>query len=179
MRRRILIQLQKLLYTLFSKYLAQEIIMILIYWSIWVIDSKPRFYSRNQNYLGSGSVTNDFHMQDLWREVYLYTKYLIYSALSVNWVLHCTLLATVDDWRSVAAHVHCETIVVAVSQIDTCPPASKSVSRLSCTERSQKKRRCHIVVKDKGKGNSRIRSTWRWLEDWSLPFLLDYPLWLE
>ena len=32
-----------------------------------------------------------------------------------------TLLATVDDWRRVADHVHWETIVVAVKPIETLP----------------------------------------------------------
>ena len=41
------------------------------------------------------------------------------------------LLATVEDWRSVAVQVHWDTMVVAVSPIDTFPPASKAVSRLS------------------------------------------------
>ena len=44
-----------------------------------------------------------------------------------------TLLATVDDWRRVADQVHCETMVVAVSPMDTLPPASKAVSKLSAS----------------------------------------------
>ena len=45
----------------------------------------------------------------------------------------CTLLATVEDWRRVADQVHCETMVVAVSPMDTLPPASKAVSKLSAS----------------------------------------------
>ena len=44
-----------------------------------------------------------------------------------------TLLATVEDWRRVADQVHCETMVVAVSPMDTLPPASKAVSKLSAS----------------------------------------------
>ena len=44
-----------------------------------------------------------------------------------------TLLATVDDWRRVADHVHWDTIVVAVKPILTLPPASNAVSRLSAS----------------------------------------------
>ena len=42
-----------------------------------------------------------------------------------------TFAATAEDCSSVAAHVHCDTTVVAVKPVDTRPPASKSVSRLS------------------------------------------------
>ena len=44
-----------------------------------------------------------------------------------------TLLATVEDWSRVADHVHWETMVVAVRPMDTLPPASKAVSRLSAS----------------------------------------------
>ena len=43
------------------------------------------------------------------------------------------MLATVELWSSVADHVHWETIVVAVRPIDTLPPASNAVSRLSAS----------------------------------------------
>ena len=49
-----------------------------------------------------------------------------------------TLLATVEDWRSVAAHVHCDTIVVAANHTEIWPPASKSVSKLSCRDKNIK-----------------------------------------
>jgi hypothetical protein len=41
-----------------------------------------------------------------------------------------TLVATVADCNNVAAHVHCDTIVVAVSPVLTLPPASKAVSNI-------------------------------------------------
>ena len=44
-----------------------------------------------------------------------------------------TLLATVEDCKRVADHVHWETIVVAVRPMLTLPPASKAVSRLSAS----------------------------------------------
>ena len=42
-----------------------------------------------------------------------------------------TLVPTLDDCRSVAAQVHCDTMVVAVSPMETLPPASNDVSKLS------------------------------------------------
>ena len=45
--------------------------------------------------------------------------------------LPLTLLATVEDWRRVADQVHWDTMVVAVRPMETFPPASKAVSRLS------------------------------------------------
>ena len=52
-----------------------------------------------------------------------------------------TAVATADDCSRVAAHVHWDTTVVAVSPIDTCPPASKSVSKFAwfC-----KKKKIHV-----------------------------------
>ena len=43
------------------------------------------------------------------------------------------LLATVEDWSKVADHVHWDTMVVAVRPMETLPPASKAVSRLSAS----------------------------------------------
>ena len=43
------------------------------------------------------------------------------------------MLATVELWRRVADQVHWETMVVAVNPIETLPPASKAVSRLSAS----------------------------------------------
>ena len=40
-----------------------------------------------------------------------------------------TLVATVEDWSKVAAHVHCDTIVVAVRPAFTFPPALNAKSR--------------------------------------------------
>ena len=48
-------------------------------------------------------------------------------------VLIDTLLATVELWRRVADQVHWETMVVAVRPMETLPPASKAVSRLSAS----------------------------------------------
>ena len=48
-------------------------------------------------------------------------------------VLIDTLLATVELWRRVADQVHWETMVVAVNPMETLPPASKAVSRLSAS----------------------------------------------
>ena len=47
--------------------------------------------------------------------------------------VNLTLLATVEDWRRVADQVHWDTMVVAVRPMETLPPASKAVSRLSAS----------------------------------------------
>ena len=44
-----------------------------------------------------------------------------------------TLLATVELCSRVADQVHWETMVVAVNPMETLPPASKAVSRLSAS----------------------------------------------
>ena len=51
----------------------------------------------------------------------------------VNPIKKFTLLATVELWSRVADQVHWETMVVAVKPIETLPPASKAVSRLSAS----------------------------------------------
>ena len=52
-------------------------------------------------------------------------KYILYLRLKTQkraLVSVCTLLATVEDWSRVADQVHWETMVVAVSPIETFPP---------------------------------------------------------
>ena len=51
----------------------------------------------------------------------------------MNPIKKFTLLATVELWSRVADQVHWETMVVAVKPMDTLPPASKAVSRLSAS----------------------------------------------
>ena len=60
---------------------------------------------------------------------YIYTYRITAQYSTVQYPL--TLLATVDDCSRVAVHVHWDTMVVAVSPMETFPPASKAVSRLS------------------------------------------------
>ena len=55
------------------------------------------------------------------------------TIIQKNVLFFLTLLATVELCSRVADQVHCETMVVAVNPMDTLPPASKAVSRLSAS----------------------------------------------
>ena len=60
-------------------------------------------------------------------------NFLSQSTRAPTQEVNLTLLATVEDWRRVADQVHWDTMVVAVKPMETLPPASKAVSRLSAS----------------------------------------------